>query len=65
MLNPLKHVLIDYLTFLVKMYPNQFVKSTIPTTKVNYKLVVDIKCLLFLAIVVPLLEVVKDLVVFA
>jgi hypothetical protein len=48
----------------VKMYSNHFVKPMIPAAKVNYELMVDIKCLLTLVAVLPLLEVVKALVVF-
>ena len=50
---------------LVKMYIDHLVKPTIPVAKVNYELMADIKCLLTLAAVLPLLEVVKALVVFA
>ena len=64
-LSPLKRVLSEYRTLLVKMYFDHLLKPTIPATKVNYKLVPDIKCLLTLAAVLPLLEVVKVLVVFA
>jgi hypothetical protein len=64
MLSPLKRVLSEYRTLLVKMYSNQFIKPTIPAAKVNYELMADIKCLLTLAIVMPLLEAVKALVVF-
>jgi len=64
MLSPLKRVLLDYRTILVKMYSDQFVKPTIPATKVNYELMADIKCLLILAAVLPLLEAVKALVIF-
>ena len=59
MLSPLKHVLSEYRTLLVKMYLDQLVKPTIPTAKVNYKLMVDIKCLLILAAVVPFLKAIK------
>ena len=65
MLSPLKRVLSEYRILLVKMYADQFVKPAIPAAKVNYELMADIKCLLTLAAVVPLLEVVKALVVFA
>ena len=51
--------------FFVKMYSDHLVKPTIPATKVNYELMADIKCLLTLATVLPLLEDVKALVVFA
>ena len=51
--------------FLVKMYLYQFLKPTIPIAKVNYKLMVDIKCLLTLVVMVPLLEATKASVVFA
>jgi hypothetical protein len=64
MLSPLKRVLSEYRILLVKMYSYQFIKPTIPATKVNYELMVDIECLLTLAAVLPLLEVVKGLVVF-
>lgn len=66
MLSPLKDVLLEYCTLLVRIYWNQFVKLTILATKVNHKLMVDIKCLLTLAIVVPILVAIfKALVVFA
>ena len=38
MLSPLKRVLSEFRTLLVKMYSNQFIKPAIPTTKVNYEL---------------------------
>jgi hypothetical protein len=65
MLSPLKRVLSEYHTLLVKMYSDQFVKPVIPAAKVNYELLADIRCLLTMAAVVPLLEAVKALVVFA
>ena len=65
MLSPLKHVLSEYRTLLVKMYSNHFVKSTIPIAKVNNELMVDIKCLLILATMLPLLKAMKTLVIFA
>ena len=65
MLSPLKRVLSEYRTLLVKMYSDHLVKPTIPAAKVNYELMADIKCLLTLAAVLPLLEAVKALVVFA
>jgi hypothetical protein len=65
MLSPLKRVLSEYRTLLVKMYSDQFIKPAIPATKVNYELMADIKCLLTLTAVLPLLEAVKALVVFA
>ena len=65
MLSPLKRVLLEYRIFLVKMYFDHLLKPTIPATKVNYEVVADIKCLLTLAAMLPLLEVVKALVVFA
>lgn len=40
-------------------------KPPISVAKVNYELMVNIKCLLTLDVVVPFLEVVKALVVFA
>ena len=64
MLRPLKHVLSEYRIVLVKICTGHLVKSTIPAAKVNYELMVDIKCLLTLAAVLPLLEAVKALVVF-
>ena len=42
MLSPLKHVLSEYCTILVKMYSDHFVKPTILTTKVNFELMADI-----------------------
>ena len=54
-----------YRTLLVKIYSDYLVKPTIPAAKVNYELMADIKCLLTLAAVLLLLEVVKALVVFA
>jgi hypothetical protein len=65
MLSPLKRVLLKYRTLLVKMYFDHLVKPTIPAVKINYKLMANIKCLLTLAAVLPLLEAVKALVVFA
>ena len=65
MLSPLKRVLSEYRTLLVKMYSDHLVKPTIPAAKVNYELMADIKSLLTLAAVLPLLEAVKALVVFA
>ena len=65
MLSSLKRVLSEYRILLVKMYFDHFVKPTIPTAKVNYELMVDIKSLLTLTTVLPLLEAVKALVVFA
>jgi len=65
MLSPLKRVLSKYRTLLVKMYFDHLVKPTIPAVKINYKLMANIKCLLTLAAVLPLLEAVKALVVFA
>lgn len=65
MLSPLKCVLTEYCTLLVKMYSIQFVNLAIPAAKVNYELMANIKCLLTLNVVVPLLEVVKALVIFA
>ena len=64
MLSPLKRVLWEYRTLLVKMYSDHLVKPTIPTTRVNYEFMDDIKYLLTLAAVLPPLEVVKALVVF-
>jgi hypothetical protein len=64
MLSSLKRVLSEYRTILVKMYYDQFVKPTIPAAKVNYELMADIKCLLRLVAVLPLLKTVKALVVF-
>jgi hypothetical protein len=64
MLSPLKRVLVEYHTLLVKMYYDHLVKPTIMTIKVNYELMADIKCLLTLATVLSLLEAVKALVVF-
>ena len=64
-LSPLKRVLSEYHTFLVKMYTDYLIEPTILAAKVNYELMVDIKCLLTLAAMLPLLEVVKALVVFA
>ena len=64
MLSPLKRVLWEYRTLLVKMYSDHLVKPTIPTTRVNYEFMNDIKYLLTLAAVLPPLEVVKALVVF-
>jgi hypothetical protein len=65
MLRLLKRILSKYRTLLVKMYSDHLVKPTIPTTKINYELMTNIKCLLTLAAVLPLLEVVKALIVFA
>jgi hypothetical protein len=65
MLSPLKYVLTEYCTLLVKMYSVQFVKLAIIAAKVNYELVADIKCWFTLDVVAPLLEVVKAFVVFA
>ena len=64
MLSPLKHVLSEYCTILVKMYYDHFVKPTILTTKVNYELMVDIKYLLTLAVMLSLVKAMKTLVVF-
>ena len=63
--SPLKCFLSEYRTLLVKMYFEHLVKPTIPVTKVNYELMVDIKCLLTLAAVLSFLKVVKALVVFS
>lgn len=49
MLSPLKCVLVEYCTLLVKMYSDQFVKPIIVVAKVNYALMADIICLLTLA----------------
>jgi hypothetical protein len=38
MLSPLKRVLSEYRTLLVKMYSDQFVKPVIPAAKINYEL---------------------------
>lgn len=57
-------MLTDNCTLLMKMYYSQILNPVIPTTKVNYQPTADIKCLLPLVAVVPLLEVVKALVVF-
>ena len=46
------------------MYSDHLIKPTIPGAKVNYELMVDIKCLLTLVAVLLLLDVVKALVVF-
>lgn len=59
MLSPVKCVLVEYRTLLVKMYSDQFVKLAIIAAKANYKLRVDINCLLTLARVIPILNVVK------
>ena len=64
MLNPLKRVLLEYRILLVKMYSDHLVKPTISAAKVNYERMADIKCLLTLAAMLPLLEAVKTLVVF-
>jgi hypothetical protein len=65
MLSPLKRVLSEYRTILVKMYSDHLVKPTIPEVNINYEFMTDIKCLLTLTAVLPLLEVVKGLVVYA
>ena len=65
MLSPVKCVLLEYRTLLVKMYYDQSVKHALLATKVNYKLMVDINYLLTLATMIPLLKVVKALVIFA
>ena len=64
MLNPLKRVFSEYRTLLVNMYSDYLVKPTILAAKINYELMTDIKCLLTLIAVLPLLEAVKTLVVF-
>ena len=65
MLSPSKRVLSKYRTLLVKMYSDHFIKPTIPAAKVNEEFMTDIKCLLTLATMLPLLEAVKALVIFA
>lgn len=62
-MSPLKRVLTKYHIILVKMYYDQLVKLTILATKAEYELMINIKCLLTLAVVVPFPEIVMALVV--
>ena len=65
MLSPMKCVLLEYRTLLVKMNYDQFVEPALMAAKINYKLMVDINYLLTLVTVKPLLKVVKALIIFA
>jgi hypothetical protein len=65
MLSPLKHVLSEYHVLFVKMYGDMYAKPTIEGVATNYHRLVDVQTLLSLAALVPLLESVKNLVVFA
>lgn len=62
----MKQVLLEYRILLIKIYVDvQDKKCSNWGAAKNYKNLADIKNLLSLAIVIPLLECVKDLVVFA
>jgi hypothetical protein len=65
MLSPLKRVLSEYRVLLVKMYGDMLAKPVIKGAAANFHRLADVQTLLSLAALLPLLESIKNLVVFA
>ena len=65
MLSPLRHVLSKYRVLLVKMYGDMLAKPVIKGAAANFQRLADVQTLLSLAVLLPLLESIKNLVVFA
>jgi hypothetical protein len=65
MLAPAKRILSEYRVLLVKMYSDQFAKPVIRVAKRNFETTADVKNLVALAATIPLLECVRNLVVFS
>jgi hypothetical protein len=64
-LSPMRRVLSKYCVLLVKMYGDMLAKSVIKGVVANFHLLVDVQTLLSLVALLPLLESIKKLVVFA
>jgi hypothetical protein len=62
MINPIKHVLSKYCTLIMKMALDA---PTIPSTKSNLSLLIDVETLLGLNVMMSTLEVVHSLIKFA
>jgi hypothetical protein len=65
MLSPLKRVLSEYRVLLVKMYADSNAKLVVKGAEANYCRLANVRTLLSLAALLPLLQTMKDLVVFA
>jgi hypothetical protein len=64
MLSPLCRVLSEYRVLLVKMYTDMHAKPVVKGAEANFYRLADIRTLLLLAVLLPLLQIIKDLVVF-
>jgi hypothetical protein len=65
MLSPLRRVLSEYRVFLVKMYTDMHAKPAVKGAEANFCHLANVRTLLSLTALLPLLQIVKDLVVFA
>jgi hypothetical protein len=65
MLSPLKRVLSEYCVLIVKMYADMQARPAVKGAEANFTRLADVQTLLSLASLLPLLESVKNLVVFA
>jgi hypothetical protein len=65
MLSPLKRVLSEYRVLLIKMYSDMQTKPTVKGAETNFHRLADVQTMLSLAAILPLLQSVKNLVLFA
>jgi hypothetical protein len=65
MLPPLRRVLQEYRPLIIKLYGDTLVKPAIKGSKKNYNMLADVRRLFSLAVIIPLLQTVKNLIVFA
>jgi hypothetical protein len=65
MLPPLRRVLQEYRPLIIKLYGDTLAKPTIKGSKKNYNMLADVRRLLSLAVILPLLQSIKNLIVFA
>ena len=64
MLTPLKRVLYEYRVLIMKMYTDVQMKPRVKGVEANFRRLADVQTMLSLACILPLLQTVKNLVVF-
>jgi hypothetical protein len=65
MLPPLRQVLQEYHPLIIKLYGDTLVKPAVKGSKKNYNIPVDVRQLVSLAVILPFLQTIKNLIVFA
>jgi hypothetical protein len=65
MLPPLHRVLQEYHPLIMKLYGDTLVKPTVKWCKKNYNMLIDVRRFLSSAVIIPLLQTMKNLIIFA